>query len=149
MSAAVAVRSFRLVLSVPPSVNHLFVNAASGGRVKSAAYKAWIEAEGYGQSWERLSEDAGNGIRWRTTIVAYGLPPERDVDNVVKPVLDLICAMTGLRDNWPHRRVVAELADDEVAGEPWLVVTVEVLGETAAPPSRRVGARATGKGRRR
>lgn len=135
MRAIVGPQTLRLVLSLPPSANNLF-NSRTGRRgqsirVRSDAYEAWIEYEGYRQRWERLSEDPDNGIRWRTAIVAYGLPASRDVDNCIKPVVDLICRFTGLRDNWPHRRVTAERADEPIpAGEePWLVVTVEVLGE--------------------
>lgn len=154
MSAASAtpVLTWRLVLPVPPSVNHLFATGFTREgkpvRVKSEAYQAWIREAGYGARWERLSEDKGNGIRWRCEIVAYGLPDERDVDNICKPVLDLICAITGLRDNWPMRRVAAVRSDDAIEGEPWIAVTVEVLGECEADRERRAARKQTRRGRR-
>lgn len=155
MSAATAtpVATWRLVLPMPPSVNSLFTTGFTREgkpiRVKTEAYKAWIAAAGYGARWERLSEDKENGIRWRCAIVAYGLEDGRDVDNIIKPVLDLICAMTGLRDNWPQRKVSAERPDDEeVAGEPWIAVTVEVLGECERDRERRAARKQVRRGRR-
>lgn len=121
-----------LRLPTPPSVNHLFATVVRGGkaiRVKSEAYKAWITEAGYTPGWERLTEDAKSAIRWRCTIVAWGLPDDRDVDNVIKPTLDLICAMTGLRDNEPMRKVSAERGEGWIeAGETYIAVRVEVLG---------------------
>lgn len=121
-----------LRLPTPPSVNHLFATVVRGGKVlraKSEAYKDWITEAGYQPGWERLTEDPQNAIRWRCAIVAYGLAETRDVDNLIKPTLDLICAMTGLRDNAPMRKVSAERGEAWVAaGESYIAVRVEVLG---------------------
>jgi hypothetical protein len=36
-----------LLIPYPPSVNHLFATKKGGGRVKTAAYKAWITEAGW------------------------------------------------------------------------------------------------------
>lgn len=142
-TATTPVQIFRLTLPIPPSANHSFdsvvTEAGTPIRVKSQAYKDWIREAGYGARWERLTEDKANGIRWRWHLVAYGLSDAADVDNLIKPTQDLICAMTGLRDNWPMVKVTAERSEQEIAeGErPWIAVTIEVLGEAAGWRERR------------
>lgn len=133
MVTATATRTIRLVLSLPPSANNLFASRTGKLgqpiRIRTDAYSAWLDAEGYRQSWERLGDGRGAPPRWRTRIVAYGLPERRDIDNCVKPVIDLICKMTGLRDDWPHRAVSAERAEGVPGEAPYLAVEIALLGE--------------------
>lgn len=124
--------TLELRLPTPPSINHAFATVLRGDkalRIKSEAYKAWITEAGYAPGWQRLTEDRHNAIPWRCEIVAYGLAAARDVDNLIKPTLDLICTMTGLRDNAPLREVRAQrVASDGVGNDGHILVRVEVLG---------------------
>jgi Holliday junction resolvase RusA-like endonuclease len=124
--------TLELRLPTPPSVNHLFATIPGKNgplRVKSEAYKSWQVEAGYAPGWQRLTEDRHNAIPWRCEIVAYGLAAARDVDNLIKPTLDLICTMTGLRDNAPLREVRAQRVHSGGGGnDGHILVRVEVLG---------------------
>ena len=88
-----------VTLPLPPSTNHLFATV-KGGRIKSRAYNAWINEAGRTGAWQRLVEDGTPSPPWEAFLRVYGLPRRRDLDNTIKPVLDLAVQMTGLQDNW-------------------------------------------------
>ena len=114
----------RLTLPTPPSLNNLFANRR-GGRTKSRHYRDWERESVYLNHWPRLSENARNTIRWECAIVAHQLPHTRDVDNLAKAPVDLLCTMTGLRDCYLHRLTI-ERGDGAVPG---IVVTVWLIEE--------------------
>lgn len=89
----------RLALPLPPSANHLFATVKRG-RVKSRAYTDWIKEAGYTAGWRRLVADGSDSPPWEAFLRVYGLPRRRDLDNVIKPTIDLAVQMTGLQDNW-------------------------------------------------
>lgn len=74
--------------TVPPTTNHLFATVR-GRRIKTAAYKSWVEAAG----WEIRARH----IPLTVGPVAVAIEVERpktarrtDVDNRLKPTLDAI-----------------------------------------------------------
>jgi Holliday junction resolvase RusA-like endonuclease len=81
MSDAVA-----FVVPVPPSLNSCFVNAAGKGRVRSAEYKAWMDAAGFLLASQRPGRVDG------PYQVIIRLPKEMrgDIDNRGKPLIDLM-----------------------------------------------------------
>ncbi len=85
-------------ISPPPSVNHLFTNVPGVGRVKSQEYRDWIEAA----MMEMQTGPVGPvRLPCRITVIIFGgkgFNKQRDIDNVLKPVIDL-CKTAGVIDN--------------------------------------------------
>ncbi len=93
--------TLRVLLPIPPSLNHLYRNVPGRGRVVTEDYRMWRELAGWaGAPWPRLADDPRNRLGWAVVIEARGLGHHRDLDNICKPVLDLIVTHTGLRDNY-------------------------------------------------
>ena len=84
-----------LHVPVPPSANNLFVNAARG-RVKSAAYKAWRDEAGWRVRMELPPYLDKPGVR---VLIEVDLPRRRDLDNTIKPILDLLVYVSVLADD--------------------------------------------------
>ncbi len=89
-----------LLIPYPPSVNQLFANKKGGGRVKTAAYKAWITEAG----WTILTQPDRN--HRHTGKVAFTLlirkPDDnrrRDKNNLIKAVEDLLVRQSILADD--------------------------------------------------
>ena len=77
-----------LYLPLPPTTNHLYCNAHSGGRYKTKAYKAWIKEAGWQIQIQRPRKLSG----W----VVLDLTVERrskrkqDIANRIKATEDLL-----------------------------------------------------------
>ena len=84
------------VVSVPPSANNLFFTTRRGGRAKSAGYKAWLAANA--GACGRLARPAALPCRVRLTVEGP-VPFSRDLDNMVKPVLDCVVLSGSLPDD--------------------------------------------------
>jgi Holliday junction resolvase RusA-like endonuclease len=83
----------RLLLPVPPSTNNLFRNGSHGGRYKTKAYKAWIAEAGWEIMHQRpptLHPPLRTCLR---VLIEAPIGPNRDIDNVLKPLLDLLTTM--------------------------------------------------------
>src|SRR4051812_32222866 len=85
-----------LTLPYPPSANRLWRNVPGKGTLKSAAYRAWIS-----KATGEIMIQRGKPVRgaYRLTIVA--VRPDlraRDIDNLAKPVGDLM-ASAGIVQN--------------------------------------------------
>jgi Holliday junction resolvase RusA-like endonuclease len=121
---------YHATLPTPPSVNNLFrtVQRKDGTmrRVVVREYAAWREEAGRLVAWPRLTEDARNQIPWTIRIAAFNLSRRRDVDNLVKPIVDLIVEQTGLRDSWLEE-VTACRSSVEREG-PCVSIHIVVLG---------------------
>jgi Holliday junction resolvase RusA-like endonuclease len=83
----------RLLLPVPPSTNNLFRNGSHGGRYKTKAYKAWLTEA----CWEiKLQRPPTLHPPLRTclrVLIEAPLGPNRDIDNGLKAVLDVLTTM--------------------------------------------------------
>ncbi|MGQ3299666.1 RusA family crossover junction endodeoxyribonuclease [Reyranella sp.] len=91
-----AVRDGRLTLSSPPpSLNNAFVNGKRG-RFKSATYKAWLSLA-HGDLRNHPSWHVPGTIRVR--IVYSRAETGADLDNLIKPVLDLLVAAGRISDD--------------------------------------------------
>lgn len=84
---------------LPPSTNNLFVNRAQGGRAKTEAYKTWIVRAG----WAIKAQNAGQFIHYDKpglcVEILAPLPRRRDLDNIAKPILDLLVKTNILADD--------------------------------------------------
>jgi len=82
------------ILSPPPSANKLYFNVAGKGRRKSREYCAWIKGE-----MKALIAQRAKPVEGCATITIT-LPRSRgDVDNKIKPTIDLLVRAGILRDD--------------------------------------------------
>ena len=77
-----------LEFSAPPSTNSLYANIPGKGRVRTKAYKAWIDAAG----WEIKAQARGYRVPGKFALSVW-LPPGLDLDNI-KSVADLLSPPT-------------------------------------------------------
>lgn len=93
-----------LKLPYPPSVNGLF--AGTGRRYKSKAYRAWITAAG----WSAKSQAGAERIRGPWSIELRAVRPDRrqrDIDNLIKPTVDLMVSLGLVSDDSEMQTVFA------------------------------------------
>jgi Holliday junction resolvase RusA-like endonuclease len=81
----------RVELPPPPSVNNLFRNVPGVGRVKSSEYKAWLALAAPLLARLRPPPAYPCGVNL-AVVGGPGLSRRRDIDNLVKPVLDAAVA---------------------------------------------------------
>lgn len=86
----------------PPSLNNAFSNVGGVGRVKSKPYKAWLTAAGW--------EIKGQGLRQFQGDYALDIEIGRntsraDIDNLIKPISDLLVSMKVTDDDSAMQRV--------------------------------------------
>lgn len=89
-----------LRVPTPPSANNLFTNAVSGrahgaGRVKGKKYRAWLHEAG----WEIKRALPPYFTSPVAVLIECDLPRQRDVDNAIKPLLDLLVYVQVLKDD--------------------------------------------------
>lgn len=79
---------FWLLLPLPPSVNSMYRNVRGRGRVKTARYDAWIDTAG------KLLNNQETAVYDQPVTVHIDVRLKdkrvRDLDNLLKPLLDLI-----------------------------------------------------------
>lgn len=81
---------------LPPSANNLFFNLPRGGRAQTQPYRDWI----LHASLILKNQIAGRLLgRVDVTIQLEDKHPRRDVDNAVKPCMDLLVKLGALQDD--------------------------------------------------
>ncbi len=88
----------------PPTANHLFANVAGKGRVKSAAYKAWIDSAGYVLNLACVGKRI-DGPYALTLRVGKPDNRKRDLSNLLKASEDLLVACRAVRDDSDCQRI--------------------------------------------
>lgn len=83
------------MLPTPPSVNAMFRNVAGVGRVKTTAYKQWTRTAG----WQVVAQKAPEFAGPVAVLIEADLPRNRDIDNAIKAVLDLLVSVNVLSDD--------------------------------------------------
>lgn len=115
-------------VSLPPSANNLFRNVPRVGRVKMPEYKAWEKAN----EWlVTLACNDGRKIDGPFALtVKVGKPDRRrrDLDNILKPTLDLLVRCGGVKDDSDCQRIEASWSDQHEG------VFVLVLPTQPVPP---------------
>lgn len=97
-----------LAIPVPPSINHAFVNVPRRGRVKSKAYRDWRTQAGWALQSQPHAKVPGRVV---VDIAVRRPSPNADVDNRIKPVLDLLVLHHVIDDDKNVARVSARWAD--------------------------------------
>lgn len=83
-------------LSLPPSTNNLFINIKGRGRIKSSEYRSWLTEMGWQLRIQRAQKMQGNLLVY----IALKRPKKRrDLDNTLKPILDLLVTHEVIRDD--------------------------------------------------
>lgn len=83
-------QKLELTLPVPVSVNQMYLNLAGRGRVKTSAYKSWIKtADILSHLQWRKAGEPHFGAGFKVTIF-LPMNMRGDVDNRIKPILDLL-----------------------------------------------------------
>lgn len=89
----------RFTVPIPPSTNNLFVNRDRlGGRTASPDYKRWLNDAGWilkAQKREIIAAPRG----YVRVLVEAPLNRRRDLDNALKPLLDLLVKMSVIADD--------------------------------------------------
>lgn len=111
-----------LTLPVPPSMNNAFINVRGVGRVKSKKYKLWQQAAGWALQAQPHAKIPG---KVRIRIQVRRPSANSDIDNRVKPLLDLLVLHRVIDDDRNVASVYAEWADIETCS-----ITIEPMRGT-------------------
>jgi len=88
-------------LPCPPSTNHLYIHHGHG-RHKSPKYKRWLKDVGYFCNLAPSLEDKPYQIA-----ILANVDRKRDIDNLIKPILDaMVRAKVVADDRWCDRVTV-------------------------------------------
>lgn len=100
--------SFTYRLTYPPSANSMY-RAVRGSVIKSKAYRAWFDAVRFEH---KPPMDKALSGRYQIHLIAT--PPDRrrrDLDNLIKPVLDALTELRLTPDDQHCRKIMAEWAE--------------------------------------
>jgi len=99
-------------LTIPPSVNSCWANVAGKGRVRSTAYRRWSKL-----AMQELQEQQAGRVagKFCVVITAKRTKRKRDIDNLVKPILDLLAGVVTADDS-ECERVSAGWTDEGPEG---------------------------------
>lgn len=90
----------QFTLPYPPSINKLFATSwKSKQRFRSKVYKAWAEEAGYALKGQIKPDQRFGGFIAIT--MRFGRPDKRkrDLDNLAKPVCDLLVSYSVIKDD--------------------------------------------------
>jgi len=114
---------FSASVPMPPSLNNAFLNVPGKGRVRSQSYKAWAEEAGWMVKAKR------NGAITEAVSVHIDIRPANnrafDLDNRVKPCLDILVACGVLSDD--SNKFVKAVSVREVTEGPACTITIEAI----------------------
>jgi Holliday junction resolvase RusA-like endonuclease len=104
--------TIRLELPRPPSANNLYRNVPGKGRVRSSEYRRWQQQAGW------MLQVAQPGRITGAVAVHYLIPNaadrrRRDIDNLAKPLNDLLVKHGVIEDDSRVRAVTLEYGDTE------------------------------------
>lgn len=99
-------------LTMPPSVNACWANVPKKGRVRSTAYRRWSKLAMQELQQQQAGRVAG---KFCIVITAKRTKRKRDIDNLVKPILDLLAGVV-TEDDAECERVSAGWSDEGAEG---------------------------------
>lgn len=100
-------------LPVPPSANNLFINMPGTGRIKSSKYRKWLVEAGHKLNVQRPRPVVGPA---KVEIIAARPNASRDLDNIIKPTLDLLVRHGVLKDDRNVLAIAAEWSSADLTG---------------------------------
>ena len=99
-----------LQIPYPPSTNKLTRNVRGRGRVKTNAYEQWLRLAGWNVKYQKAPAIFG-----AYTLTISARKPDnrkRDIDNLIKPISDLLVSVGVVKDDQFCKRVTAEWLED-------------------------------------
>jgi len=99
-------------LPIPPSVNACWANVEGMGRVRSTAYRRWSKLAMQELQAQQAGRIAG---KFAVVITATRTKRKRDIDNIIKPILDLLAGVV-TEDDAECERVSAGWTDEGAEG---------------------------------
>jgi len=99
-------------LTMPPSANACWANVPKKGRVRSTAYRRWSKLAMQELQQQQAGRVAG---KFCIVITAKRTKRKRDIDNLVKPILDLLAGVVTADDS-ECERVSAGWTDEGAEG---------------------------------
>lgn len=115
--------TFNFQIPLPPSLNTCFPTSfKTGKRFPSDDYKAWKKVAGFTLletlRAHQVKINHKDNPTWEF-VAGFYFPKKSyaksDLDNRIKPTLDLICSVTNLKDNQVKRIEVAKFPSDLLA----------------------------------
>ena len=116
-------------LPYPPTLNNLFRNAGKR-RIKSEAYKAWLEDAGWAVKAQRPQKVSGRYVLTLTLRAPDNRA--RDLDNLCKAASDLLVTHGVIQADHLAKRIVLEWSDEPPCPPGSLFVTIEPYPPTVA-----------------
>jgi Holliday junction resolvase RusA-like endonuclease len=122
------------MLPRPPSVNQLYRNVPNVGRVKTAAYKSWIQAAG----WILKAMHRKPRIEGKYWLLVEVGPTRADIDNLFKAMNDLLQSHEIVTNDNKAEDLRIKRSDDvpkdqiRVTVAPWSSDPWQPLGEIVA-----------------
>jgi len=104
-------------LPMPPSVNSMFRNVPGKGRAKTKAYRSWVGEAGWMLIAQRNRHKAHKRIDGPVRIEVSAYRPaskRRDLDNILKALLDLLTHTQTIKDDSQVVEINARWADEGV-----------------------------------
>lgn len=106
MSGPEAISPIYLELPFPPSVNNLFINGKAGkGRFPSPTYRAWKT-----EASLRAHLSSSQRIEGPFAVQINAVRPDRrrrDIDNLIKPLVDLLVSQGIVTDDSEMQQITA------------------------------------------
>jgi len=88
-----------LTLPMPPSVNKCWRNVPGKGRVKTKVYKEWRLGARWAIWNQRYPPLEKGTVHLNITVEEPALKRSRDIDNLIKPILDALVEARVLEDD--------------------------------------------------
>lgn len=121
---------FELELPIPPSLNAMFANARGKGRVKTREYRMWIKHA----KWDVWLATKG---QHKTIEGPFDVEIEcdrpnmrRDLDNIIKPLLDILVSEDVVTDDRYVKRITASWGEKKRVDE--CRARIRVITDSAA-----------------
>lgn len=92
----------RIELPMPPSVNKMFANVPGKGRVRTKTYRAWSYEAGFMLVAQRNAGGKHKTIDGPVSVLVEAYRPankKRDLDNILKALLDLLTNTSTIKDD--------------------------------------------------
>lgn len=113
---------------LPPSTNGLFLNAGHRGRIKTPRYRAWLTDAGWQLEKQKplaMCGDIGVEISARRPDKR-----KRDIDNLAKPILDLLVTHRVIEDDSDIQRLFLNWTDGREG------IVISVTGTLSGKPRK-------------
>lgn len=102
-------------IPTPPSINHLY-ERGKYGQTKTSAYRSWLGAAQWMLIHQRKRQARHRLITHNVAVEVqcYRHPKTPDLDNILKPIMDLLMHSQTIKDDKQVVAIVARYVDEGV-----------------------------------